>query len=165
MIPLNTSFNLDDIDIELLRLIQEDAEIPHLELAARVNLSPSPCSRRLRILKEAGVIDRTVSLVNRELLGFKVHVFVQVSMDRQDKANLDMFEQNVQCWPEVKSCYLMTGDYDYLLHLDLLDLDTFKVFLEEKLTEQPGISNIKSSFSLKNVVDRVGVDFDLVRAR
>ena len=84
-------------------------------------------------------------------------------MDRQDKANLDLFEENAQRWPEVKSCYLMTGDYDYLLQLDLLDLDSLKVFLEEKLTEQPGISNIKSSFSLKKVVDRVGVDFDLVR--
>ncbi len=58
----------------------------------------------------------------------------------------------------------MTGDYDYLLQLDLLDLDSLKVFLEEKLTEQPGIYSIKSSFSLKKVVDRVGVDFDLVRA-
>ena len=160
---MNTNLNLDNIDIELLRLIQEDAEIPHLELAARVNLSPSPCSRRLRLLRESGVIDRTVSLIISELLGFKVHVFVQVSMDRQDKANLDLFEENAQRWPEIKSCYLMTGDYDYLLQLDLLDLDSLKVFLEEKLTEQPGISNIKSSFSLKKVVDRVGVDFDLVR--
>lgn len=104
------------------------------------------------------MIERTVSLVNRDLLGLKVHVFVQVSMVRQDKANLELFEETVSRWPEVKSCYLMTGDYDFLLQLDLLDLDSFKVFLEEKLTEQPGISNIKSSFSLKKVVDRVGVD-------
>ena len=155
---MSMKLKLDAIDIELLQLIQEDAEIPHLELAERVNLSPSPCSRRLRNLKESGVIERTVSLVNRDLLGLKVHVFVQVSMVRQDKANLELFEETVSRWPEVKSCYLMTGDYDFLLQLDLLDLDSFKVFLEEKLTEQPGISNIKSSFSLKKVVDRVGAD-------
>jgi Lrp/AsnC family leucine-responsive transcriptional regulator len=114
------------------------------------------------MLKESGVIERTVSLVNLDLLGLKVHVVVQVSMDRQNKANLESFEENVSHWPEVKSCYLMTGDYDYLLQLDLLDLDSFKTFLEEKLTEQPGVSNINSSFSLKKVVDRVGVDFELI---
>lgn len=142
---------LDEIDLSLLRIIQEHARISNVDLADRIGLSPAPCLRRVQALERAGVIKRYVALLNPHALGSDVTVFVQISLDLQVGGRLDMFEQHIIQRPEVLECYLMTGDSDYLLRVIVPDVAAYERFLKEALTRIEGVAGIKSSFALREV--------------
>ena len=142
---------LDAIDRRILRILQENARIPNVELAQAVGLSPSPCLRRVRDLEERGIVRRYVGLVDPGAVGLPVSVFVHVSLERQVERALETFEAAVLDRPEVMECYLMTGDADYLLRVVVPDLEAFQRFLMEHLTRVPGVASIKSSFALRQV--------------
>ena len=142
---------LDEIDRRILGKLQDDARIPNVELAREVGLSPSPCSRRVRELEEAGVIRRYATLLDPATVGLPVSVFISVTLERQTEPHLEIFESEVARLPEVMECYLMTGDADYLLRVVVPDLVAFRRFLMDHLTRIPGVSNIRSSFALKQV--------------
>ncbi|MCV6615231.1 MAG: Lrp/AsnC family transcriptional regulator [Cellvibrionaceae bacterium] len=145
------SHKLDKTDRKILEILQRDGSLSNLELADKIALSPSPCSRRVRMLEDAGYFKGTVTLVNPEAIGVNVHVFIQVSLGHQVKSLMETFENTVASWPEVMECYLMAGDFDYLIRAALPDLAAYQQFLDEKLTQFEGIASIKSSFSLKQV--------------
>lgn len=148
---------LDSIDIKILACLQDDARLPNLALAERVALSPSPCSRRVRMLEAAGVIRKYVTLVDPTAVDLPVSVFVSVTLDRQIEARLEEFEAAILTRPEVMECYLMTGEYDYLLRIVMPDLAAYERFLKDHLTRIPGIASIKSSFALKQVQYRTAL--------
>ena len=148
---------LDAIDKRILAALQENARIPNLELARLVGLSPSPCSRRVKALEDAGVIRRYATLLDPAAAGLPVSVFISVTLERQAEAELEVFEREMARLPEVMECYLMTGDADYLLRVVVPDLDTYKRFLMDHLTRIPGVSNIRSSFALKQVQYRTAL--------
>ena len=145
------SSELDAIDCNILQTLQTNARISNVELAEQVNLSPSPCLRRVRRLEEEGIIRSAVTLLDPAQVGLPVSVFVQVSLERQVDDALENFERAIVARPEVMECYLMTGDSDYLLRVVAPDLDGFQHFLLEHLTRIPGVASIKSSFALKQV--------------
>lgn len=145
------AYLLDAIDKKILEILQRDATIANIELAEKVCLSPSPCSRRVKNLHEQGFIKRAVTLLEPEKVGLPVSVFIQVTLNHQVKKELQDFESVIGQWPEVMECYLMTGDFDYLLRVVVPNLQAYQAFLDKKLTELPGIDHIKSSFSLKQV--------------
>ncbi len=153
-------YKLDNIDKKILSLLQKDAGLPNLELANMVCLSPSPCSRRVKNLEELGYIKRRVTLVDPAKAGLPITIFIQVSLHHQVKKDLDFFADKVRQWPEVMECYLMTGDYDYLLRVVAPNLDTYQEFLDEKLTQVDGIDHIKSSFSLKPICYKTELPLD-----
>jgi DNA-binding Lrp family transcriptional regulator len=142
---------LDDIDRKILDALQKDGDLSIADLAERVCLSPSPCSRRVRILHEKGYFSGRVNLVDATQVGLSLSVFVQVKLVRPVKASLVEFESIVRKWPEVMECYLMTGDFDYLLRVVMPDHLAYQAFLDEKLTGVESIHSINSSFSLKQV--------------
>ena len=142
---------LDSIDLKILNIIQGAARISNTELAERVGLSPSPCWRRVRVLEESGVIQRYVTLVNADAVGLPINVFATVTLEKQVEGALERFEAAVASRPEVMECYLMTGEFDYLLRIVLPDLAAYERFLMDHLTRIQGIASIKSSFSLKQV--------------
>jgi Lrp/AsnC family leucine-responsive transcriptional regulator len=144
------SFSLDRTDIDILRTLQSDAGISNLELADKVSLSPSPCSRRVKILEESGFFRGKVTLLDPQTVGLPVNVFIQITLSRQKKNQLDIFEKKISQWSEVMECYLMTGDFDYLIRVAVPDLVSYQVFLD-RVTEMEGIGHIKSSFSLKQI--------------
>ena len=150
-------FNLDAIDRQILLHLQENARIPNVELARRVGLSPSPCSRRVRELETEGVIRRYATLIDPGAAGLPVSVFISVTLDKQIERNLEVFESAVAGLPEVMECYLMTGDADYLLRVVVSDLEAYKRFLMDHLTRIPGVTNIRSSFALKQVAYRTAL--------
>jgi Lrp/AsnC family leucine-responsive transcriptional regulator len=119
---------LDRIDIGILSQLQQNARITNSELARAVNLSPTPCFNRVRALEKLGLFKQQVTLLNPEPLGLRINVFIQVM-----------------------ECYLMTGDADYLLRVVMPDMPTLERFILEHLTKIPGVSNIRSSFALKQV--------------
>jgi len=142
---------LDAIDVKLLAALQSNARLSNADLAARIGLSPSPCLRRVRRLETEGVIRSYVTLLEPASVGLSVNVFVQVRLERQSEEFLQRFERAVATWPEVMECYLMTGDADYHLRVAVGDLPAYEAFLKEKLTRVAGVSNIRSSFALKQV--------------
>jgi DNA-binding Lrp family transcriptional regulator len=142
---------MDAIDLRILDRLQKDARISNVDLARAVNLSPSPCLARVRSLEAQGFITRHVSLLDAKKLGLTVSVLVQVTLEKQIEAVLDVFEKAVRERPEVMECYLMTGDADYLLRVLVQDVTAYERFILDFLSRVPGVGNIKSSFALKQV--------------
>jgi len=142
---------LDRIDIAILNQLQQNARITNAELARSVNLSPTPCFNRVRALEKLGLFKQQVTLLDPEPLGLSINVFIQVSLEKQVEHALRRFEQAISEQPEVMECYLMSGDADYLLRVVMPDMRALERFIIERLTTIPGVSNIRSSFALKQV--------------
>jgi Lrp/AsnC family leucine-responsive transcriptional regulator len=143
--------SLDRIDLNILRELQHNARLSNVELAKRVNLSPSPCLARVRALEGRGVISRYVALVDPVAVGLGLSVFIQVSLERQAEKPLEQFQSAVSRFPEIVECYLMTGDSDYLLRVVVPDVQSLEKFMLNGLTKISGVANIRSSFALKQV--------------
>ena len=142
---------LDRIDIGILNSLQDNARITNAELARSVNLSPTPCFNRVKAMEDQGLIRRQVTLLAPELLGLHVNVFIHVSLEKQVEDALSRFEAAIGERPEVMECYLMTGDADYLLRVLVPNIQALERFILDHLTKVPGVSNIRSSFALKQV--------------
>jgi Lrp/AsnC family leucine-responsive transcriptional regulator len=148
---------LDAIDCRILAALQEDGRMSNLDLADKVGLSPSPCSRRVHLLETDGVIRRYVALLDPATIDLPVHVFVNITLEKQVEASLEIFERTVLERPEVLECYLMTGSFDYLLRVVVSDLTAYERFVLDHLTRIPGVASIKSSFALKQVQYRTAL--------
>lgn len=146
---------MDAKDRRILRELQRDGRLTNAELAERVNLSPSPCLRRVRNLESAGVIDRYVAIVDREAAGYPVTAFVQVTLARHDREVVEAFEQRVRETPQILTCHLMTGSSDYLLQIVVAGLDAYEDFMRQTLHTTPGIATINTSFVYGTVKDTV----------
>ena len=142
---------IDSIDRKILWHLQNNGRMANIDLADRVNLSPSPCLTRVKALEREGFITRYVALLNAAAVGLGVNVFVQVRLERQVEAMLNTFEKAVADRHEVMECYLMTGTSDYLLRVVVSDLEEFQRFVTEVVAKIPGVGNIQSSVALKQV--------------
>jgi len=142
---------LDRSDRAILHALQHDGRISNSALAEKVNLSESACLRRVRALEEAGLIEGYVVLLNQRKAGCPVNVFVNITLDRQDELDLRRFEEAIRKIPEVMECYLMTGDYDYLVRVVVADTDDFERLHSKHLTRLPGVARVHSSFALRTV--------------
>ncbi|MGO1502387.1 MAG: Lrp/AsnC family transcriptional regulator [Marinobacter sp.] len=145
---------IDKTDRRILAQIQQDASLTNQQLAEKVGLSPSPCLRRVRALEDAGVIVRTVTVLNHKKLGLSLTVIILIGMDRHTPERFAAFEEQVSEYPEVLECYLVTGhDADYMLKVVVPDMDEYHHFLLNRITRIQGVSGVHSSFVLKRVID------------
>ncbi len=142
---------LDRIDIGILNALQADARTTNAELAKAVHLSPTPCYNRVKAMEEMGLIRQQVTLLDPDLLGLHLNVFIHVTLERQVQGALQHFEATIAERPEVMECYLMTGDSDYLIRVALADMAALERFILEQLSPIPGVEKIRSSFALKQV--------------
>ncbi|MDY7559667.1 Bkd operon transcriptional regulator BkdR [Pseudomonas sp. 10B1] len=142
---------LDRTDIGILNSLQENARVTNADLARSVNLSPTPCFNRVKAMEELGLIRQQVTLLDPELLGLHVNVFIHVSLEKQIEEALHVFEDAIADRPEVMECYLMAGDPDYMLRVLVPTIQSLERFLLDFLTKVPGVANIRSSFALKQV--------------
>ncbi|MDF1794442.1 MAG: Lrp/AsnC family transcriptional regulator [Thalassobaculaceae bacterium] len=142
---------MDAIDLKILKVLQEDARVPLVQLAERVSLSPTPCGRRLNRLEKEGYIDRYVALLNGAALGIAMSVFVFVRLKSQTTAAVQTFERAIKLIPEIMACYLVTGDHDYVLHVRLGDVRDFKDFVRDRLIGIDSIQSTESSVVLEEV--------------
>jgi DNA-binding Lrp family transcriptional regulator len=152
--------SLDEKDLALLQYLQEDARITNTELARRVDLSPPGLQRRVRKLEESGVIERYVTIVNREAVGFDMLCFVQVTLQRHDPEANKGFKDIVGGMPEVLECYHITGEYDYLLKVAVRNRKHLEAFLLEALTPVPGMDKIRTSLVLREIKTTNAVPLD-----
>jgi DNA-binding Lrp family transcriptional regulator len=139
---------IDETDRKILTILQKEGRISNQDLADRVGISPSPCLRRVRRLEQEGVIDRYVTLLNASAVGRSLHAFVEIRLANQNRAAVDHFEAEIQKCPEVLECYLMSGDWDYLLRVVVADLEEFRNFLMNRLSQMGDINNVKSSICM-----------------
>ena len=142
---------VDETDLKILAALQQDARITNVALAEAVHLSPAPCLRRVRDLEQRGVIRRYTTLLDPEKLGWEVSVFIEVRLERQVVSDLKIFEAQIDSYPEVMECYLMTGSSDYLLRVVAKDLKSLQTFITDKLAGIPNVANLRSSIALKQV--------------
>jgi Lrp/AsnC family leucine-responsive transcriptional regulator len=142
---------LDRTDRRILEQLQADGRLSNQELAERVALSPSPCLRRLRALEKAGVIRGYAALLDPKQIGLELLAYVTVKLEKRGKMPVDQFTRAVQAWPEVIACFSMTGDMDYLMRVQVADLEHYSRFIMDKLLKQPGVVDIKSNFVLERV--------------
>jgi Lrp/AsnC family transcriptional regulator len=142
---------IDRIDRRILDQLQQDATLSMAELADRVGLSSSPCWRRVRRLQEMGVIKRQVAQLDREQLGLHFVVYVYVKLAKTSRESLEQFETDVQLWPEVVLCELMTGAADYLIKVVTEDVRSFDHFLREKLLAETVVIDTQSRIVVRTV--------------
>ncbi|SCB41569.1 DNA-binding transcriptional regulator, Lrp family [Rhizobium multihospitium] len=135
---------LDEIDRRILRALQRDGRIQNVELAREVGLSPSPCLRRVKLLEDAGIIDRYVAVVNPVKAGLPLSMFARVWLLAQDAETIDRFIAAMKKLPEVMECYIMLGESDALLRVAVADLDEYRQFQSTHLTKVNGIQNVKT---------------------
>ena len=150
----NAPNSLDSVDRAILDLLQEDGRLANVDLADAVNLSPSACLRRVRRLEEEGFINQYVALINPSRVGMGTNVFVEITLSSQAEDALDAFEIAVTKRPEIMSCHLMAGDFDYLLRVVIDDVADYEALHRTHLAQLPGVARLVSSFALRPVCDR-----------
>jgi Lrp/AsnC family leucine-responsive transcriptional regulator len=142
---------IDKTDRTILHALQLDGRLSNVNLSQQVNLSESACLRRVKLLENAGVVERYSMLVNQAAVGLPGNVFVEISLAQQQQDELDIFEERVLNIPEVMECYLMSGDYDYLLRVVVADASDYERIHHQHLTRLPGVARVRSSFALRTV--------------
>ena len=146
--------DLDRQDKRILATLQQDGSVTNLELAEKIGLSPSPCARRVKQLEEAGFINKKVTLLNANRLNLKLTALIQISMDKHTPDRFELFEKEVSQYPEVMECLLITGQSaDYQLKVVVADMETYQEFLLNKITRIHGVSDVHSSFILREVIN------------
>ncbi len=149
---------LDRTDRRILTLLQKDGAISNLDLAQSVGLSPSPCSRRVKVLQDAGFILKTVALLDAKAIGLDMIAMISISMDRHTPERFEAFENAVKSFDEVLECFLITGQSaDYVLKVVVKDMNAFQQFLLGKLTRIEGVTGVHSSFVMRKVVDKTAL--------
>ncbi|HZW23371.1 Lrp/AsnC family transcriptional regulator [Noviherbaspirillum sp.] len=152
--------NLDKTDLKILSILQTNGRLTNQEVAEKVNLSPSPCLRRIRNLEESGVIRQYVALLDPDKIGLGLLAYVNVRLEKHSDASPGNsrspradFAASVENWPEVVACYAMTGEMDYLLRVHVEDMEHFSHFMMETLLKHPAVLDVKSSFALQRIKD------------
>ena len=149
--------NLDDIDLRLLRELQNEGRITNVELAQRVGLTAPPCLRRVRALEESGVIRGYHAELDPSRLGFALTVFAMVSLKSQAEDALREFEAAMQDLPEVREVHMLNGEIDFILKIVAHDLQGFQEFLTSKLTPAPNVASVKTSLTIRTSKHEPGV--------
>jgi DNA-binding Lrp family transcriptional regulator len=148
---------LDKIDQRILHDLQANGRISNVELARRAGISAPPCLRRVRALERAGYVRGYHAELEPKALGFNVTVFAHVGLASQAESDLQAFEELVATWPQVRECYMLAGETDFLLKVVAEDWDAYERFLTSKLTAAPNVTHVKSALSIRASKSEPGV--------
>ena len=151
---------LDRIDLRILRELQHDGSITNVDLAKKAGISAPPCLRRVRALEEAGYIRSYHAEIAPDKMGFGMTVFALVSLNSHSESDLAHFAKQVESWPQVRECYLMSGDVDYLLKIVAEDWEAFQKFVTHQLTAAPNIAHVKSMPAMQRTKFAPGVPIE-----
>ncbi|UVJ42349.1 Lrp/AsnC family transcriptional regulator [Pseudomonas sp. LS1212] len=142
---------LSSLDRKILRLLQHDADLSAAEIAERVELSQSPCWRRIHRMQEEGLIERKVALLNPKKLGLNMTVFVNVKLSGHGRRHLAEFEEAITGYPEVLECYTMAGNMDFMLKVVTQDIASYERFLRDHLLQKPHVQEAYSNIAMSEV--------------
>jgi Lrp/AsnC family leucine-responsive transcriptional regulator len=142
---------MDDVDRLIVAVLEKDGRLSNADLATRVGLSPSPCLRRVRRLEETGVIRGYRAVIDPAAVGRSLRVFAGVRLLRHARADVAAFEQAVVTLAEVVHCHHVTGNFDYLLHVEVADLSAYEDFHANRLAGLPGVAAVTSYVTMKTL--------------
>ena len=142
---------LKKTDIEILQILQRDASTSSSAIAERLNLSQSPCWRRINRIEQAGLIRKRVALLDRRALGMEVVVFATVSLTANGRQRLEAFESLIVGYPEVMECYTMAGIWDYMLKIVARDIAHYEDFVRNTLTTNESIRELHSHMAVTEI--------------
>jgi Lrp/AsnC family leucine-responsive transcriptional regulator len=142
---------MDRVDRAIIEQLRANARLSNVELAARINLSPSPCMRRVRALEEAGVIRGYHADIDPGALGRGFEVAVLVELHQKDRATVQEFERKIAAMDSVVECRRMFGVPDYIIRVAVADATAYEAFYMNELAELPGVGRVNSQFTMKVV--------------
>lgn len=156
---------LDNLDIEIMSILQENARLSNIRLAEKATMSPPTCLRRVGKLEQKGYIEGYHAAVNSVLLGFKVQVFVMVGLYSQAEDDLMAFEEKCRSFPMIRECYMLNGEIDFILKCVAPDLMSFQKFLTESLTPMRNVANVKTSLVIRQAKNAPTIPFELLEKK
>jgi len=157
---------LDPLDLQLLRQLQRDASLSNQDLAARMQVSPATCLRRVKRLRDLGLIERQVALLSvdrlAEAIGHGLCAVTEITLDRQDQAALQAFEDKVSAQDAVQQCYRVSPGPDFVLIIHVADMPDYLALTQRLFTQDANVRNIKTYFSVKR--SKFGAEWPLPTA-
>jgi len=154
--------DLDRTDLRILSALQKDASLSTAEIAQRVGLSQSPCWRRINLLEANGVIRKRVALLSRDKVGLDVLVFTHVKLASHGWQSLPKFKQKVVSFPEVVQCFMVIGDFDFILLVATRTINDYNEFIQKRLSQVPGVQAIESRIVLEEAKNTTELPLELV---
>ncbi len=151
---------LDKIDKKILKTLQADGRISNVDLAEKVGISAPPCLRRMKTLQTSGYIKSYHAKVNALMLGYGVTIFALVKLTTHAEQELTKFEKKVVEFPEVRECYMLAGDIDFMLKIVAKDWDDYQIFLTDRLTALSNVQSVKSTLAVRAAKDEPGIPID-----
>lgn len=148
---------LDKTDRHILELLQNNARISNAELAESVNLSPTPCLRRVKRLEESGVIKNYVTELDQQEIGLNISAFVFVQLERNSSENASVFEAAIRELPQVLECFVLTGQYDYLVRVVSEDLNAYEKFIKGGLANIAQVAKLDTTIVLSQVMSKMSL--------
>jgi DNA-binding Lrp family transcriptional regulator len=152
---------LDAIDRQILVELQSDGRMTNVELAKRVKITAPPCLRRVRALEKAGYIQGYHADLDAAALGFGVTAYAFVGLSSQAESDLKTFEEEVRSWPQVRSCYMLSGEVDFILRCVARDLPEFQAFITEKLTAAKNVASVKTALAIRRSKNEPGIPLEI----
>jgi DNA-binding Lrp family transcriptional regulator len=148
---------LDSIDRKILAELQADGRMTNVELANRVKITAPPCLRRVRTLEKSGFIRGYHADLDAEALAYEVQAFAFVGLSSQAESDLKAFEDEVRSWSQVRTCYMLSGEVDFILLCVARDLPEFQVFITEKLTAAKNVASVKTALVIRQSKQDSGI--------
>jgi len=146
-----SEMQLDRVDKEILRHLQQDAELSAAAIGEKIGLSQSPCWRRIQRLRDEGLIQGQIMRFDRKKLGFDVMVFAQVKLTAHGRSKVPEFAETIRHFPEVQECHLVLGNIDFLLRIVVRDIEEYEHFFFKKLSHLPEIQEVHSNIVLSEI--------------
>ncbi len=154
------NIKLDKIDLNILKDLQDNGRLTNVELARRSGISAPPCLRRVKALEDDGIISSYHAELNYAALGFNVIIFAEVTLTSQNDTDLRSFEEHIHQWPLVRECYLVTGEFDFLLKIVAKDFDSYQNFLSTELSIIAKVAKIKTRMVVRVVKKLPGIPIE-----
>jgi DNA-binding Lrp family transcriptional regulator len=152
---------LDAIDRQILVELQNDGRMTNVDLAQRVKITAPPCLRRVRALEKAGYIKGYHAELDAAALGFAVTAYAFVGLSSQAESDLRAFEEEVRSWPQVRTCYMLSGEVDFILRCVAHDLPEFQAFVTEKLTAAKNVASVKTALAIRQTKNEPGIPLQI----
>ena len=146
-------FNLDKIDLKILKILQGNARITNLQLSSEVGLSPAPTLERVKKLEKARLIEGYYTLVNQEAVGIGIKAIIQITLTRQIENAISNFKKEIDKIPEIMECYQVTGNADYVLIVMLKDIRDFEALISQRLSKMEEIGQMQTMVILSKIKD------------
>lgn len=155
-------YQLDKIDIEILKMLQKDSNRTTKSIAAHLDMSTSPIFERIKKLEKEGYIKKYVAVLDNKKIGLKLTVFIGITLQGHTRSYLEKFVKEINNFPEVVECHRVSGNFDYLLKLVVEDIEAYETFIITKLTLLPYLGNVQSLITLSTGKETNEIDLSSV---